>query len=56
MDGAKEYNAKQNKSEKDKYHIISLVWNLKTDTNEQRIKRERQTKKQSLNYREQTGY
>ena len=25
MDGAREYNAKWNKSEKDKYHIISLI-------------------------------
>ena len=25
MDGAREYNAKQNKSEKDKYHMISLI-------------------------------
>ena len=25
MDGAREYNAKWNKSEKDKYHMISLI-------------------------------
>ena len=25
MDRAREYDAKQNKSEKDKYHIVSLI-------------------------------
>ena len=29
MDGAREYNAKGNKSEKDKYHRISFMWNLR---------------------------
>ena len=28
-------------SEKDKYHMISLMWNLRNKTNEQRKKRER---------------
>ena len=57
-DEAREYNAKQNKSEKDKYHMISLMWSLRNKTNEQRRKKkEKQTKKQTLNYREQTdGY
>ena len=30
------------------------VWNLRNKTNEQRQKKERLTKKQTLNYREQT--
>ena len=43
--------------EKDKYHIISLMWNLTNKMNMQREKREKETKKQILNYREQTdGY
>ena len=36
MDGATEYNVKQNKSEKDKYHVISLMWNLRNKTHEHR--------------------
>ena len=40
-------------SEKDKCHRISLMWNLRNKTNEQREKRERQTKIQTLNYRRQ---
>ena len=40
--------------EKDKYHIISLMWNLRNKMNMQREKRERETKKQILNYREQS--
>ena len=31
-----EYNAKQNKSEKDKYQMISLMWNLRNKTEEGR--------------------
>jgi len=33
------------------------MWNLRNKTNEQRVKkdREKQTKKQTLTYREQTG-
>ena len=34
VDGAKEYSAKQNKSEKNKHHMISLMWNLRNKTNE----------------------
>ena len=48
MDGAKEYNAKWNKSEEDKYHMISLMWNLRNKTNEQRKKRQKQTKNRLL--------
>ena len=36
MDGARVYYAKQNKSEKDKYHMISLMWNLRNKTDEHR--------------------
>ena len=36
MDGARAYNAKQNKSKKDKYHMISLICGiLRNKTNEQ---------------------
>ena len=59
MDGARDYNAKRNKSEKDKYRMISLIWeHLRNKTKEQRVKkkkRERQIKKQILNYREQNN-
>ena len=42
---------------KDKYPMISFIWILRAKTNEQRGKRERQTKKQTLKCREQTdGY
>ena len=40
MDGARKYNAKQNKSEKDKYHMVSLMWNLRKETKEQRGEKE----------------
>ena len=30
------YSAKQNKSEKEKYHMISLTWNLRNEINEHR--------------------
>ena len=40
MDGAKEYYAKQNKSEKDKYRMISLVCRtLRNKTNKQKGKK-----------------
>ena len=43
-------------SEKDKYHMISLTWNLRNKTNDQSWQgQEGQTQKQALNYREQTG-
>ena len=39
------------------YHMISVMWNLRTKTMNKEIERERQTKKQTLNYREPTdGY
>ena len=52
--GAREYYTKQNKSVKErKYHNdFSHMWNLRNKTNKQREKKERQTKKKSLNYRE----
>ena len=34
MDGPRDYHTKWSKSEKDNYHMISHVWNLKYDTNE----------------------
>ena len=39
-----ESNMLSEKSQKDKYHIISLMWNLRNKTHEQRKKSERQTK------------
>ena len=46
MDGAREYDAKRNMSEKDKQHMISLRWNLRNKTNEHRgKKRERERDK-----------
>ena len=38
---------------KNKYHWFPHMWNL-NETKERRGKNERQTKKQTLNYREQT--
>ena len=45
--------SEMSQSEKDKYHM-SLMCNLRNKTNEQKKNRdrERQTKKQTLNYRE----
>ena len=40
-------------SEKDKYHIISLMWNLRNKTDEHRGKK-RGKPRNRLNYREQT--
>ena len=34
MDGSREYNAKQNKTEKDKYHDFTHTWNLRNKKNE----------------------
>ena len=34
MDGPKDYHAKRGNSGKDKYHMISHMWNLKYDTDE----------------------
>ena len=55
MDRAREYNAKCNKSvtENNKYHIISLICAIK-ETKQMKKKRERQTKEQTLKYREKT--
>ena len=50
MDGSRGYNAKRNKSKKDQYHVISLMWNFKKPN-----KQRKETKKQTLKYREQTG-
>ena len=33
-DGPRGYQTKWNKTEKDKYHDIAYIWNLKNDTNE----------------------
>ena len=55
MDGAREDNAKQNKSEKDKYHMISLIGEFKKQMSKGKKKsKERRTKKQTLNQRKQT--
>ena len=56
MDGAREYYAKQSKTEKEKYHMISLTWNLRKQTDEHRgkKKKEGQSRKQTVSYREQT--
>ena len=58
VDGAREYYAKQNNSEKDKHHMISLICGIQEKS--QMIKgkkRGRQTKKQTFNYTEQIdGY
>ena len=45
MDGARGYYmlSETSQSEKDKYHMISLMWNLRNKTNEQRGKKERET-------------
>ena len=56
-EGAREDYAMQNQSEKDKYHMISLIYETEETKGKRRKKRERQTEKQTLNYREQTdGY
>ena len=56
MNGVREYNTKLNKSfgERQIKYDFTPMWNLRNQTNEQRKKnkeRERQTKKQTLNYR-----
>ena len=58
MDGAREYNAKQNKRKKNTVWFHSDVKFKKENKQaKEKRKRERQTKKQTLNYREQTdGY
>lgn len=58
MDGAGEYNAEGNKSEKGKYHMISLIRGTE-ETNKQREGGgrglERQSRKRTLDYASQTG-
>ena len=58
MDGTREYNAKWNKSVTKKQipYDHTYMGNLRNKTNEQKQKRQRQTKKQTLNYREQTNW
>ena len=34
MDGPRDYHAKWSKPDKDKYHMITYMWNLKYDTHE----------------------
>ena len=44
MDGARQYYAKQNKSEKDKYHISFIhMWNLRNKISKQKKKKKRET-------------
>ena len=51
MDGPIDYHTKWSKSDKDKYPIISLMWNLKNNTNESNL----YTKwKQTHRHRKQT--
>ena len=53
IDGAREY--KQKKSEKDKCHMVSLMWNLRNKINEPKGKKDKP--RNGLNYREQIdGY
>ena len=46
-------------SEKDKYHMISLTWNLRNKTRKEKKekRKKREVKKHTLNYKEQAdGY
>ena len=58
--GARGHYTKRNKSEKDKYHMISLMWNLRNKTDEHEGKKnkitksERETNHKTRNYRGQT--
>ena len=58
MDRVREYKAKQNKSKKDKYSMISLICGIQETKQMSKVKkRERQTKEQALNHRIQIhGY
>ena len=49
MDGVRKYNVKQNKSEKEKYCMISLVQNLRNKTNKQREKKREKPRNRFLN-------
>ena len=56
MDGAREYYANQNNQERQIPYVFTHIWNLRNKTTEEE-KKERQTERQTLNYREQTdGY
>ena len=49
MDGSRGCNAKWNKSEKDEYHVISLItWNWRSTANKQIKKRDKQKKPRLL--------
>ena len=59
-DGPRGYQTKWNKTEKDKYHDIAYMWNLKNDTNEIIYKTEtglqtQEKKKQQTTYGYQRG-
>ena len=41
VDGTGRYYVKQNKLEKDRYHMISLMWNLRNSTDEHREGKEK---------------
>ena len=59
MNGAREYHAKQNKSVRKRQILYDFThkWNLRNKTSKGETKKEGQTRKQVLNYREQTdGY
>ena len=47
MDGAREYNAKQNKSEKDKYCMISFTCRIQETKQMSKEKRERDTNQET---------
>ena len=56
-DGPRDYHTKWSKSEKDKHHIISLMWNLKYDTNELIYKTETDSHwKQTYGYQRGRGW
>ena len=55
MARATEYCAKQNQSERQIPYDFTHMWNLRNKTNEERKReREKKTKEQTLNYREQS--
>ena len=49
MDGPRDYLSEVNQSEKDKYHMISNMWNLKYNTNEFICKKETNSQTQKAN-------
>ena len=50
MDGAREYNAKQNKSVRERQipYDFTHLWNLRNKTNKQRRKKEKDTNQETL--------